>query len=62
LSETESEYESPSDPEAEDKLPMGNFDTKTACKKKERWKNENGTPHVHLLTSLHGNLFVECLA
>jgi hypothetical protein len=40
MSESESEYESQSDPEAEDKLPTGSADTTIVCNKQkvEEWK------------------------
>ena len=61
LSESESEYKSQSDSDAEDKLPMHSVD-ETAASKNKSYKNESGTPCVHLNTNQQTNLFMSFLA
>jgi hypothetical protein len=56
LSESERKYRSQSDSGAEDILPMASVDATTTWKKT---KGGRETPHVHLMTSLHRNLFME---
>jgi hypothetical protein len=58
LSEGDSEYKSQSDPEAEDKLPMGSVDTTTARKKQKveewNWHPSCSSPVKSTWKPLHG--------